>query len=158
MQTLELHDTRLPYIATDYGTIPIKIVAASCKSVEGSVAIRGNCHLHLPLCEHIAGDVYVFTGGAIYLPKCLKIDGQVRVYHPATFYAPLLSHLSGYPGKLLAVHSYPLWQDDLDGFHAGCRHFKNKAEALAHWENRTDPRAVTFTAALKASKRSLLTP
>ena len=49
-----------------------------------------------------------------------------------------------------ANEGYALVQTDTDRFSAGCRKNLTREQALAHW-NRSDARAVAFTAAIEAS-------
>ena len=75
--------------------------------------------------------------------------GNLTITADTLAYAQTLAAAHGQPGRLLAVSGYGLWLSAEGHYYAGCRGPWSKAEALAHWGERTDERAMFFTAAIK---------
>jgi len=74
------------------------------------------------------------------------VDGNELTYKDSRKFDGVLLHARATDGE------YTLFVSDAGQVSAGCRRFRTIVEALAHWQ-RTDGRAVLFTAALKKEQK-----
>ena len=81
-----------------------------------------------------------------------SVTGNVTVWAGATFTAPDVME-SGNIFRQIAVSEYTLFASPTR-YKSGCRGPWTAGEALAHWSQRSDQRAVMFTAAIKQHEAS----
>jgi hypothetical protein len=138
-------DARLPLLESVGGDLCIhaKVNLPVLESVGGGVIIHASADARLPLLESVGGDLCIYADAN--LPVLERVGGGLVIY--ATADLPVLRSAHGKPGRLLAVHEYGLWQDDVGLYSAGCRGPFTKAQALSHWD-REDDRALLFALAI----------
>jgi hypothetical protein len=122
-------ECELPTLASVGGELDIR---AECElpvlaSVGGGLSIRAKCEL--PVLTSVGGKLYI----------CAKCG------------LPALASVGGVPGKLIAVSRYGLWKSNEGLYYAGCRQNLTLDQAINHWSNRTDERALKFIGAILAN-------
>jgi hypothetical protein len=121
----------------------------------------------LPVLTTVGGDLRIYAdtdlpvlttvGGHLNinayadLPVLTTVGGDLRIYADTPL--PALTTAHGVKGRLLCASTYGLWLGDNGLLYAGCHEGLTIDEALKHWD-RTDERAVMFTAAIKKLNES----
>ena len=99
----------------------------------------------------VTGNVTAWDGATFTAPA-LTTCGKVTVCKGGTFSAPVLTE-SGNIFHEIAVSEYTLFASPTL-YKSGCRGPWTADQALAHWSQRSDQRAVMFTAAIKQHEAS----
>lgn len=88
-------------------------------------------------------------GEKISLPAVERVYGRISVRNDDVAF-PALRFYHGVEGSIACIKGYILWYGDDGMWYAGCRGPFTTEQALSHWD-RTDERAVAFTAAIRAT-------
>ena len=108
----------------------------------GGIDVRAD--LNAPMLTSVGG--YLDVRADFNAPMLTSVGGHLIVFTDLN--APLLKIAHGVPATLLAKSNYCLFIGSDGYFYAGCRKFTLE-EALDHWGDRSDDRAIMFTKAIK---------
>jgi hypothetical protein len=137
----------LPTLANVGGWLDI---SANCElptlaNVGGWLDISANCEL--PTLANVGG--WLDIQEECELPALTSVGGWL--YVRAECELPALASVDGIPGKLIAVSKYGLWKSNGGLYYAGCRQGLTLDQAINHWIDRTDERAMKFIGAILAN-------
>jgi hypothetical protein len=137
--------------------------AKTLTSVGGGLDIRAECEL--PALTSVGGWLGIWSkcelpaltsvGGWLGIwPKCelpalASVGGGLDIR--AECELPVLTSMYGVPGRLIAVSRYGLWKSNKGLYYAGCRKGLTLDQAIDHWIDRTDERALKFIGAILAN-------
>jgi hypothetical protein len=93
----------------------------------------------------VGGDLSIRAEAS--LPVLTSVSGYLRIDAEASL--PVLTHAHGVKGQLVCASTYGLWLSEDGLYYAGCRSKLTKTQALAHWGQREDTRAILFTAHMR---------
>ena len=114
-------------------------------SVGGGLCIWSECEL--PMLTSVGGGLDICA--ECELPALTSVGEWLDIQ--AECELPTLASAYGVPGKLIAVSEYGLWKSNDGLYYAGCRQELTLDQAINHWIDRTDKRALKFIGAILAN-------
>jgi carbonic anhydrase/acetyltransferase-like protein (isoleucine patch superfamily) len=139
-----LAECTLPALTSvgDWLDIRAECTLPALTNVGTGLDIHAECTL--PALTSVGAGLYIHA--ECTLPALTSVGAGLEILAECTL--PALTVAFGVPGKLIAVSEYGLWQGDNGLYYAGCRRGLTLRQALDHWNDRDDERALKFISAI----------